>query len=70
MTIQLVSGGDWQGLYIDGVLKVQNHSLYACDVLDALEGILKVQYIEADEDWMAKVGQLPDKLKDVKKQKK
>lgn len=60
--ITFVYADDWMGLYIDGELVRENHSLEPDDVL--LE--LGIKY----DDFWAEVedgGRLPKKLKDVKR---
>lgn len=59
-----VLAGDWEGLYIDGKLYAEGHSLRASDVLDALD--IPTETVTVDEEWMEDEGQLPDSLKDVK----
>lgn len=51
---------DWEGLYVDGDLKAQGHSLHTQDILDALGVSHEARSIE-DEN----VTFLPDKLEDV-----
>lgn len=63
-----VIGNDWEGLYLDGELIAQNHSLSARDVLDAIVmssdfGLSRVGWDPQQED---DYGQLPDHLEDVK----
>lgn len=70
--VVLVGGDDWEGLYIDGVLYRQNHSLYPRDILEALEEAdvdLMISFVKAKERWLEKVGRLPLLLKNVKKEK-
>lgn len=57
--------GDWQGLYIDGKLVMENHQLGLYEVLDAIG--IKYKYVQADADWLSSVGRLPEKLSLVKK---
>jgi hypothetical protein len=54
---------DWEGLYIDGKIVVQNHKLSAEDVLDALG--FHAGSVTCDQDWLLDVGYLPSDLKDV-----
>jgi hypothetical protein len=59
--------GDWEGLYIDGKLNFENHSLRAVEVLDALG--IEYREIEADVEWLAIRGRFPDNLAQVKHSK-
>lgn len=69
MKITLVdpSSSDWQGLYIDGKLVMENHQLSIYEILDAIG--IDYKYIEADDEWLANRGSLPEKLSQVKKTK-
>jgi len=60
--------GDWEGLYIDGKLVMENHRLEIYDILDAIG--VKYNYVQADDEWLANHGRLPDELSKVKKAKK
>ena len=65
--ITFVNADDWQGLYINNNLILQNHKLNIVDILNAIG--IKFDYIEADQDWLYSVGQLPEDLKEVKEYK-
>ena len=58
--------GDWEGLYIDGTLVAEGHSLSAYQVLEALGGEYKPKCIEVKADWLdgnglpQTVGELPE----------
>jgi hypothetical protein len=58
------SSGDWYGLYRDGKLLTEGHSLDVEEVLSLLG--FDVSQKEAAEDWLEDRGDLPKKLKDVK----
>lgn len=61
----VVSDGDrWEGLYVDGKLVAEHHSIELQDLADAAG--LDFDYRYADGDWVAKRGSFPKKLKDVK----
>ena len=62
--VTFVSGdADWMGLYVDGKLVLENHSLNIEDVLDALE--IDFEHPTFDSEWMEEQGTLPEFLKDV-----
>lgn len=61
--VVFVSGDDWEGLYIDGKLVLENHSLEPRQVLDKLG--IKYERRDADAEWLADTGNLPQDLKDV-----
>lgn len=50
--IQLLQGDDWVGLYIDGELRMEGHSLYIVGVIEEITGwtVGKV-YVDGDELW-------------------
>lgn len=74
MKIQFVHADDWEGLYIDEKLVLEEHSLSVGDLLDAIwkqRAPLGVQVSsyeahDADEDWLFTRGTLPQDFKDVK----
>lgn len=55
---------DWEGLYVDGKIVVQDHKLRVEDVLAAL-GIY-AETVTCDHDWLLNFGYLPNNLEDVK----
>lgn len=59
-----VKYGDWEGIYVDGELKYEGHSLDATDALYAVDIAFDYveTYVEDYED-----GQLPFLLEDVKR---
>lgn len=68
--IDYVFGGDWCGIYGNGELVMEGHSLSALDVLEwvrdehiAIESIATMQ---ADEAWLEERGDLPKHIRDVK----
>jgi len=75
MKIQFVHADDWEGLYIDGKLALEYHSLSVGAVLYAIwkhrtpvVGVRVIFYeaYDADEDWLFTQGTLPKEFKDVK----
>lgn len=58
---------DWEGMYIDGKLVVEDHRLDLYQVLDLIG--VKYKYVQADAEWLGECGRLPDKLSKVKKAK-
>lgn len=62
--VTLVTASDWTGLYLDGVLVAEGHSISEAQVAEALG--FTVAYATADEDWLNERGHLPQKLSEVK----
>lgn len=62
--ITIVSGDDWQGLYVDGKLVDEGHSIQL-DTFARIMGI-DLNEKEADFDWLEKEGRMPDNLSEVK----
>lgn len=58
-------GGDWVGLYVDGKLVTEGHSLNWNQVLSALG--VPFDRFECDGEWIADNGTLPTKLGSVKR---
>lgn len=67
-TVTLVSGDDWSGLYIDGALVTEGHSVSARDALEVVAGVGPFRLVceVADQEWLESEGNLPAKLADVR----
>lgn len=66
--ITFVLGDDWEGVYLNGKLKHQGHSISAMELANTLVNygrVMSVQVTEPDEEWLQEQGRLPDKLSDV-----
>lgn len=65
--VALVDVDDWTGLYINGQLAIQNHSLSERHVLEALAkaGAIEFGVAYVDEEWLNDRGDLPESLADV-----
>lgn len=66
-----VTGDDWTGIYIDGRLRAQGHSIPFSELMEALEEYTthKINFweeLEADIEWLEGEGYLPDTLAEVK----
>jgi hypothetical protein len=59
----LVSGDGWVGLYKDGVLVQEGHRLTTEDIFEHLG--VDLDFVEADEGWLADEGNLPLRLDKV-----
>lgn len=57
------SSGDWEGLYKNGRLIVEDHNISTYDIFKIF-GILLTEK-EADEGWLESEGSLPKNLSDV-----
>lgn len=64
-TIEIVSGsgGDWVGVYVDGVVVRQTHSFSGRDMLELLE--IPHTTVEVDQEWLEGEGWLPDLSADI-----
>lgn len=60
MDVTIVKGDDWQGLYVDGKLKTEDHTLLVEDVLNNLG--IRFTRLNADIDWLHERGALPEDL--------
>ena len=65
--IVLVKGDDWQGLYIDGILMSEDHSISIEDFAEVVGIKLSKKYV--DLDWLEDNGYLPKLLENVVYQK-
>jgi hypothetical protein len=62
--ITYVRGQDWEGLYIDGELVEEGHSICVEEVVEALG--FTCERIMADQEWLEDRGDLPYCLGEVK----
>ncbi len=64
----IVGDDDWEGLYINGKLHTEGHSLSSHDILVAAKGKLLRSYEHrvCNRVWLSDHGNLPDNLGDVK----
>jgi len=70
MRFVVVRGGDWEGLYVDGVLLCEGHVLSVDAVINAVTSSYPgstFTTLTPNDDWLEKVGYLPQDLDDVKK---
>lgn len=49
--VTILSGDDWKGIYVNGELKAENHSLNADNALAALDIAYESIYLESDYGW-------------------
>lgn len=58
---------EWDGLYIDGVLAHEGHTLDVGQVLDVLHGraIWKLSRVMCKKEWLDERGGYPDKYSDI-----
>lgn len=65
--VDYVIGDDWQGLFFDGHLVDEGHSISIPNIFLMLEGsVLKSYRVhEADLDWLDEMGSFPVKFEEV-----
>lgn len=61
--VTLVHLDDWAGIYVDGVLKAQNHSLRDDEVLEAVGIIAESVWLDGELDEFG--NQLPQYLREL-----
>ena len=64
MEVVVANFDDWQGIYVDGKLKYENHSLHYRDILEAIGQDfenLQVDMMELD------LGRLPETVEELKR---
>ena len=62
--VVIVHGDDWVGVYVDGKLRYEGHSIRPEQLLELLG--INCRDFECDLDWLEEEGNLPKDLKDVK----
>jgi len=63
--VAIVLGDDWTGLYVNGHLAAENHSLRPDEVLKALG--FEYAIFSVDQGWLEASGSLPERLADVER---
>lgn len=60
--------GDWSGLFLNGKLAFEGHSLHVIDIFDALKGktLKSFEQRACDEEWIADNGNFPGDLTRVR----
>lgn len=62
----VTNGDDWEGLYLDGVLFVQDHNITIDSLIEALG--LEKETVEVSSRWLGdEVVSLPEKLNKIPK---
>lgn len=72
MKVDFVQCSDWEGLYINGTLRIERHNLCAQDVIEAfVEALYGVDYSghEIEDEYMESLGYLPTNFSDIEKEK-
>lgn len=66
--VNFVSNYDWQGLYINGILVDEGHSLNVEEVLHHLQTrhAINLKICSADEDWLNSQGSFPRDFAKIK----
>ena len=62
-SVQLVYGDDWKGLYVNGKLAYEGHSITPKEILDAIG--IESEWVAVDPDWLESRGSLPENLSEV-----
>ena len=69
--VVFVYSDNWAGMYVDGVLEYENHSISSGDMFNVLgghtHGYTFCDEVTADQSWMDQVEYLPSRLEDVKR---
>ena len=62
-TVVHVLGNDWAGVYVNGELVAEGHSISPYDWEDVVKRLgHRMEQVEADPSWLESVGSLPAKL--------
>ena len=64
MKITIVDGDDWIGIYKDGNLVYEDHSITSCELLKIVD--IAHEFKEADYEWIGNLGNFPKLLDQVK----
>ncbi len=77
MKVTSVFSDEWDGLFVNGLLVHSEHTIYVAEGIGAIAAkrgypiIIESLTIEtADQDWIDDMGDYPEKLSDVKLERK
>lgn len=68
LDIKYVRSEDWQGLYVNGWLKIEGHSISTYQVIYIVASYLKeakdftLEELVVNQEWMEEQGDLPNKF--------
>lgn len=69
MEVVQAMGDDWNGLFINGKLVMEDHHLKMKDVQAAMKAAgalgVEIEFAEVDMDWMWEVGSFPSDISEV-----
>ena len=63
MKVNIVYADDWQGIYIDGKLKLEGHKIELFQFADIIG--LELEEFEASYKWLINSGRLPEDFSEV-----
>lgn len=69
-TLIYVRGDDWEGLYVNGIIHYQNHSLrvgHVIQIIKECDTIEVVYEYDVESHWMEEMGYLPEFFSDIPK---
>ena len=65
-------GGDWSGLYVNGVLETEGHNLYTRDWIELIHKYKNfsggIKRYDVNDKYMANLGNLPSKFNEIPKE--
>ena len=69
--VNYIASDDWKGLYINGKLAIEGHSIHVFDLLKTLEKreLLKFTHNEINENYLENIGAFPENFVDLDKNK-
>lgn len=69
--VVFVNSDDWQGMYVDGRLEYENHTISSFDMMNVLgksaDGYSFEEEIVCDQQWIESIGHLPKRLDRVRR---
>lgn len=67
MRVDFVEGDNWQGLYLDCKLVIQDHSISAWEAITNMEDAVveRGSYYFCSPEWLESMERLPNRLEDV-----
>jgi len=63
--VTIIRGDDWSGVYLNGELMIEGHSIDEQSLLEAMGYFVSGKYIDNEEIWEEMGNNCPQKLEDV-----
>lgn len=64
-------GGDWEGIFVNGILETESHNLYTRDWIDLIHKYKtfgEITRYDVQDEYMSEIGSFPNKFDEIPKE--